>query len=519
MPYTSGQFTDVSSDAWYAESVRSACEFGLLYGSSATTFTPSGNVSLAQAIALACRLHSIYYADQAVFSNGATWYQPYIDYAIQNGILTAGTYSDYNANATRAQFASILAAALPESALAPINDIASIPDVSAADSYADAVYRLYNAGIIKGKDRYGTFAPESSIQRAEAATIVTLMADPSMRTSFTLDFKLTPQALQGVWRYEERDPDSDYVEYRELIFDGEESIRIFYHENYSGIDHTVPKTGYDLYSRGRVTTEEKATFTNPNASAAAYAQWGIFTNDFVDWRGSGDAKRLTGRISDYVSELNLEEGYLVLVDMAYVSPTYRRYERVSTEPVSDLRTGAESQIKNLDALLATPVPTPNPEPETPEEPVQADPISFGTISLQYIYDRLKFPSTMNVVEMRYGPYDRVAYYANLPDWTKPSGNILSLNHDYYVVKVTLQAANSLGALVTDTYVFLFDLTTGKTIYDFENWAHERVEMSWGATKSEYMSLESEALFLAASVKFQLFTEEETQSIVRTVTSG
>lgn len=126
---------------------------------------------------------------------------------------------------------------------------------------------------------------------------------------------------------------------------------------------------------------------------------------------------------------------------------------------------------------------------------------------------------MNVVEMRYGPYDRVAYYANLPDWTKPSGNILSLNHDYYVVKVTLQAANSLGALVTDTYVFLFDLTTGKTIYDFENWAHERVEMSWGATKSEYMSLESEAIFLAASVKFQLFTEEETQSIVRTVTSG
>lgn len=218
-------------------------------------------MSLAQAIALACRLHSIYYADQAVFSNGATWYQPYIDYAIQNGILTAGTYSDYNANATRAQFASILAAALPESALAPINDITSIPDVSAADSYADAVYRLYNVGIIKGKDRYGTFAPESSIQRAEAATIVTLMADPSMRTSFTLDFKLTPQALQGVWRYEERDPDSDYVEYRELIFDGEESIRIFYHENYSGIDHTVPKTGYDLYSRGRVTTEEKATFT------------------------------------------------------------------------------------------------------------------------------------------------------------------------------------------------------------------------------------------------------------------
>ena len=106
------------------------------------------------------------------------------------------------------------------------------------DSYADAAYRLYNAGMASTKEKTATEplrrkAQSSAPRRPRSSRS---WPTPSMHTSFTLDFKLTPQALQGVWRYEERDPDSDYVEYRADL-DGEESIRIFYNENYSGIDH------------------------------------------------------------------------------------------------------------------------------------------------------------------------------------------------------------------------------------------------------------------------------------------
>lgn len=188
--YKAGRFTDVASSAWYAEKVKAAYELDLIKGNSATTFNPTGNLTIAEALVLACKLNSIYYANDADFTLGTPWYQVYVDYAVENGIIKAGDYSNYNAAATRAQFALILSAALPDEALPAVNNVTKIPDVtSGTSSWANAVYRLYNAGIISGRDQYGTFAPTDSIQRSEVATIVTLMAGQSMRRTFTLQEK------------------------------------------------------------------------------------------------------------------------------------------------------------------------------------------------------------------------------------------------------------------------------------------------------------------------------------------
>lgn len=185
--YTAGQFTDVPAGEWYAANVQAAYELGLMEGSSATTFNPYGNLTIAEALVLACRLHSTYVGDGAAFvGSGGAWYQPYVDYAIQNGILAAGTYSDYTSTATRAQFASILAAALPAEALTAINSVTTLPDVAVDASYTPAVLSLYNAGVLTGSDSAGSFKPDTTIQRSEVATIVTRMADPSLRRTFTL---------------------------------------------------------------------------------------------------------------------------------------------------------------------------------------------------------------------------------------------------------------------------------------------------------------------------------------------
>ena len=53
-------FSDVPSSAWYAESVKTVCEYGLMNGKTASEFSPSGNVTIAEAIAIGCRLHDIY---------------------------------------------------------------------------------------------------------------------------------------------------------------------------------------------------------------------------------------------------------------------------------------------------------------------------------------------------------------------------------------------------------------------------------------------------------------------------
>ena len=72
--YPAGKFTDVPSNAWYIESVKAGYEYGLVKGSSETTFNPSGNMTVAEAVTLAARLHSIYYTGKADFAQGKPWY-------------------------------------------------------------------------------------------------------------------------------------------------------------------------------------------------------------------------------------------------------------------------------------------------------------------------------------------------------------------------------------------------------------------------------------------------------------
>lgn len=196
--YPAGKFTDVASSAWYAESVETAYELDLVKGSSGTTFTPGGSITLGSVLALACRLHSIYNTGASDFVQGDPWYQVYVDYAVKNGIITQGQYTNYNAPATRRQCAGILGRALPEDALPAINTIAdgSLPDVTAGSTYAGEIYMLYRAGILTGNDKYGTFAPETTIDRASVAALVSRMALPSLRQKLELAKK--PVAVTGI---------------------------------------------------------------------------------------------------------------------------------------------------------------------------------------------------------------------------------------------------------------------------------------------------------------------------------
>jgi hypothetical protein len=182
-----GQFSDVPSGQWYAPYVQAAYEYGLMTGTSATTFSPGKNLTIAEALKMAACLHSIYNKGAADFSAGTPWYQPYLDYALDNGIISA-PYANYTADATRSDFAVIFANALPDEALAVMNSVDddAIPDVKLSYSYGPAVYKLYRAGILTGSDSAGTFKPTSSIQRSEVAAIAARMASVSYRKSLTL---------------------------------------------------------------------------------------------------------------------------------------------------------------------------------------------------------------------------------------------------------------------------------------------------------------------------------------------
>jgi len=180
------RFTDVKKADWFYDSVCMGFEFNLIGGVSDTSFAPTGELTIAEILALASRLHSICFNGQSSFTQGSPWYQVYVDYARTNGFLLPDLDS-YNRNALRGEVAAILAKALPASALLPFNTIedGSIPDVRMDAPYASAIYTLYRSGILTGSDEYGTFHPDTNIKRSEIAAIISRIVNPDTREDKT----------------------------------------------------------------------------------------------------------------------------------------------------------------------------------------------------------------------------------------------------------------------------------------------------------------------------------------------
>jgi len=183
--YTRGQFTDVNETLWYGfdeqKVIATAYEYGLMLGTSDTLFDPTGNVTIAQAITMASRVHKIYTTGNGDFVQGSVWYQVYVDYAIANNIIAASDFTDYNKAATRAEMAYIFSKALPAAEFASQNTVNSLPDVNNSTPYYSAIFMLYKAGVLAGSDTQGTFNPSNNITRAEAAAIISRVILPATR--------------------------------------------------------------------------------------------------------------------------------------------------------------------------------------------------------------------------------------------------------------------------------------------------------------------------------------------------
>ena len=178
-------FDDVPVTAWYANTVEKAYNLGLMAGTGGSAFSPSSNLTIAEAIVLAARVNSISAGNRAEFPQAAVWYMPYVDYAISENIINADDFDNYGAVATRAQMAYIFAGALPEDKLEAKNTVSALPDVESDTQYFESIFVLYHAGVLQGSDSAGTFHPDSGITRAETSAIITRMLDITERPSFT----------------------------------------------------------------------------------------------------------------------------------------------------------------------------------------------------------------------------------------------------------------------------------------------------------------------------------------------
>ncbi len=281
------QFTDVKSSDWFNENVKEVYEYGLMVGMSDTKFSPKSNVTIAQAFTIAARLNQIYETGTENFSEGSPWYQVYLDYAAEKGILSDSRVlvsGRANNPATRAEFAAILANCLPKEELDEINPVVSgsIPDVASNRMYARDIYRLYRAGIIVGNDKKGTFAPDKNITRAEVAAIVTRMVDRKLRMQIDPNSPLITGVKSGRMEMEIDWPNGDpYF----AVYDGDgrliEKLNLVSDVitrkydtfgNWSSTkEYTASMDGYDAFSYDVFSADDGSSFEYSSEDDSGYA--------------------------------------------------------------------------------------------------------------------------------------------------------------------------------------------------------------------------------------------------------
>lgn len=186
-------FKDVPETSWYASSVASVYDIALMEGVSADTFDTESEMNVAQAITIAARLHSIYNEKEIPDAAAGRWFQKYVNYCIDNGIMAEGQFDSYARSVLSYEMVQLFAKALPSEYYPAINSIERVHDVPEGLIFHDDVLLFYNAGILNGNDKNGTFLPMSAITRKRAAVIISRVALKENRLSFS--FEDIPETL------------------------------------------------------------------------------------------------------------------------------------------------------------------------------------------------------------------------------------------------------------------------------------------------------------------------------------
>lgn len=195
-------FDDVNENSWYYPYVVASYEYSLIFGHD-ESFAPDDEITVAELLTITARTRAFYTEETIPAAvEGEAWFMPYVRYLTDRGLLDVGAM-EYRAPATRAQLAGIFAAALPEECFNGLNATivadayASgdyITDVNEYTPYQQQILWLYREGLSAGVDDTGSYWPDKTTTRAEAAAIVTRMIEPPQRLtpSWDLTAALTP---------------------------------------------------------------------------------------------------------------------------------------------------------------------------------------------------------------------------------------------------------------------------------------------------------------------------------------
>lgn len=144
---------------------------------------------------------------------GEPWYGPYVDFAAAFGLCAPmGSGAYYDGPCSRQTMANLFYWVFPPATEGSVvNRIDKLPDLPYRNETRHTYY-LYQEGVLTGSDAYGTFHPDQSVTRAEAAAILNRVMNPAKRKSFQLQ-ALPVQSEAASAPEPATGPFSDYVKY------------------------------------------------------------------------------------------------------------------------------------------------------------------------------------------------------------------------------------------------------------------------------------------------------------------
>lgn len=177
-------FSDVSSDSWYYDSVSYVAERDYMNGTSATTFEPNGNMTRAMFATVISRVAGAEVDNSAVSEftdvESGKWYTGAIEWGVENDLLNGygnGLFGTNN-SITRQDICTLTQRFLNwyceqnNCTLAVDPKVESFTDAASIADYAkEAVEFCRDAGLLTGYED-GSFRPLGTATRAEIAAVI-----------------------------------------------------------------------------------------------------------------------------------------------------------------------------------------------------------------------------------------------------------------------------------------------------------------------------------------------------------
>lgn len=175
---TNLSYADVTENAWYFEAVKYVSKNGLMFGTSATSFSPNGITTRGMVVTILYRMEDSPATGTSPFPDveAGQWYTNGVAWASINGIVGGYSNGNFGPNdaITREQLVTIIYryAKLKNYDVNASNDLTPFTDAGNVSDYAKAAMQwAVGAGLISGKGN-GLLDPHGSATRAELAAIL-----------------------------------------------------------------------------------------------------------------------------------------------------------------------------------------------------------------------------------------------------------------------------------------------------------------------------------------------------------